>query len=215
MGLYDDTMKMAEEMKSPRFLKTHLSYGMMPEQIMQKKVKLIYVVRNPRDVCLSYCNHWKVLEGYTGSLETFVDAFLNDQAGYYTPFIGHVLEFWEAAKVNDNILFISYEELKADLPYMIKKVAKFLGVAELSEDEMAALCDHLSFDKMKNNDMVNKQELVTACNSIYDSKSQRQGFMRQGRKGAWREKLSADLVQRFEAWERKWLEGSDFRFQYD
>ena len=49
--------------------------------------QIIYVTRNPRDTVITYCNHFKVLEGYTGSFETFADAFLKDECGYYTPFM--------------------------------------------------------------------------------------------------------------------------------
>lgn len=73
---------------------------------------MIYVTRNPRDTCVSFHNHWRVLEGYTGSFETFVDAFLNDVCGYYTPFIKHVVDYWNEAKnPGIHVLFIHYKEL--------------------------------------------------------------------------------------------------------
>ena len=53
--------------------------------------QIIYVTRNPRDACVSYHNHWKILEGYHGGFEQFADAFISDIAGYYSPFIYHVL----------------------------------------------------------------------------------------------------------------------------
>ena len=50
----------------PRLLKTHLSYDMLPEQVREKKPKIVYVTRNPRDAVVSYYNHWKALCGFTG-----------------------------------------------------------------------------------------------------------------------------------------------------
>lgn len=91
---------------------------MLPTQIMEKKPKvpdswfssgfllshgpvffplppqIVYVTRNPRDTCVSLLNHMRVLEGYSGDLNLLVDVFLKDMAGYYTPFIQHVLEYW-------------------------------------------------------------------------------------------------------------------------
>ena len=32
---------------------------------MLEKAKVIYVTRNPRDVVLSYYNHWKIWDGYS------------------------------------------------------------------------------------------------------------------------------------------------------
>merc|ERR1711983_637845 len=43
----------------PRLIKTHLSYEMLPHQVSEKKPKLIYVTRNPRDTVVSFFNHWK------------------------------------------------------------------------------------------------------------------------------------------------------------
>ena len=50
----------------PRLLKTHLSYDMLPRQVRDKKSKIVYVTRNPRDAVVSFYNHWKALCGFTG-----------------------------------------------------------------------------------------------------------------------------------------------------
>ena len=50
----------------PRILKTHLHFEMLPTEVKEKKPKVIYVARNPRDVVVSYYNHWRVLAGFTG-----------------------------------------------------------------------------------------------------------------------------------------------------
>ncbi len=38
--------------------------------------------------------------------------------------------------------------------------------------------------------------------------------MRKGKSGQWRSELSDEKIGRFEAWERRWLEGSDLKFEY-
>ncbi len=45
---------------------------------------MIYVCRNPRDVCVSYFHHFqtfKISYGYQGDFEQFVDLFLKGQVG--------------------------------------------------------------------------------------------------------------------------------------
>ena len=39
-------------------------------------------------------------------------------------------------------------------------------------------------------------------------------FMRKGQTGGWKKHLTPDMVERFEMWEAKWLDGSDLKFEY-
>ena len=65
------------------------------------------------------------------------------------------------SKTHNNVLFFTYEEMQKDLPSIIKKVKRFLGKdCEYTEKEMSDLLQHLSFNKMKDNSSVNKQDTV-------------------------------------------------------
>jgi len=91
----DATLKLAERISSPRIIKTHMSWQMLPDQLRtNKKAKIIYVTRNPRDACVSFYNQWKFFQGFVGSFDDFADAFVNDVAGTWCPFFPHVLEYW-------------------------------------------------------------------------------------------------------------------------
>ena len=46
--------RVAEEIPSPRVLKSHLPGQLLPPQLLEKKAKLVYVLRNPKDVLASY-----------------------------------------------------------------------------------------------------------------------------------------------------------------
>ena len=43
-----------------------------------------------------------------GPFDVFFNAFIEDVAGYYTPFMPHVLGYWER-RHDENILFINQE----------------------------------------------------------------------------------------------------------
>ena len=49
------------------------------------------------------------------------------------------------------------EEMKKDLPEVIRKTAAFLDKS-LSEEDVAKLAEHLAFKNMKNNKAVNKED---------------------------------------------------------
>jgi len=97
--------------------------------------QIINVLRNPRDVCVSFLNHFKVIENYKGTLETIADMFLRDVGPYYTPFFKSILSYWNQ-RSESNILTVHYEDMKRDLASVIKKVAEFLEI-EVTDDNVA------------------------------------------------------------------------------
>ena len=69
-----------------------------------------------------------------------------------------MLSYW-TRRNQPNILFITFEEMKSDLPSVIRRTAEFLGKT-LTEEQVERLADHLSFKNMKNNKAVNKEEFL-------------------------------------------------------
>ncbi|XP_047737324.1 luciferin sulfotransferase-like [Hyalella azteca] len=64
--------------KGPRNIKTHVHWALLPPSVHASNAKIVYMCRDPRDLCVSYYYHHIKLEGYTGDFNTFVKIFLAD-----------------------------------------------------------------------------------------------------------------------------------------
>jgi len=74
------SMQFAGLISRPKTIQSHLHWSLLPKQIRDgtKKPKIIYVARNPKDLCVSYFHHRVLIEGYKGSLDEHVDEFVAD-----------------------------------------------------------------------------------------------------------------------------------------
>ncbi|XP_037777501.1 luciferin sulfotransferase-like isoform X1 [Penaeus monodon] len=203
-----NTWKIMHTMAEPRTIKAHLQKPLLPTQLWSVKPKILYVCRDPRDVCISYYFHSVKLDGYTGQLEDFVELFLEDMITW-SPFWSHVLDFWRMRHEN-YILFLRFEEMKEDLPAVVRKVANFLGKA-VTEEEVEKLADHCSFGSMSMNKAVNNEDIIAPSSE----RTKNIKFMRKGQVGDWKNHLTEEQVKAFKAWTMKHLQDSDFPYYRD
>ncbi|XP_055621717.1 luciferin sulfotransferase-like [Toxorhynchites rutilus septentrionalis] len=189
----------------PRHIKSHLPAMLLPDQVWTVKPKIVYVSRNTKDAATSFYHHYRNIVGYDGSKEHFFDAFLSDNL-IYAPFSGHVADYWQL-RDEENMLFITYEQMKHDLRKVIEKVSSFLGKS-YSEQEIEVLENHLSVESMRANDSCNMQTLVEwARNTNYseerkNNESNKFRFIRSGDVGSYRNDMSPDFVHRFNEYEK-------------
>ncbi|PNF21435.1 Sulfotransferase family cytosolic 1B member 1 [Cryptotermes secundus] len=205
-----DSVTYINEMKSPRYIKTHLPWELLPKQIREgtKKPKIIYVARNAKDTCVSYYHHCKILEGYSGSFDNYCKLFLGGSL-CFAPFWPHVLNFWKR-RDEPNILFLKYEDLKKDLPAVIRKTAAFLG-KDLNEEQVDLLAEHLSFARMKSNPAVN-YEAAIEINRRFNLTTADGHFMRSGQVGNYKEVMGPELIAEFDRWTQENLAKSELTF---
>jgi hypothetical protein len=76
----------------------------------------------------------------------FVEYFLAPGFHFY-PWASFLDDYWRI-RDRENVLFMTYEEMKKDLPGTVRKVAALLKIA-LLEDELDAVVRQSSFDHMK------------------------------------------------------------------
>lgn len=118
---------------------------------MDKKTKIVYLMRNPKDVMTSCYKHWKHMQAddmaFKGSWEEFLDLSTSGQFTYESWF-DHV---WAVEKFMQDHPEIPvhvhlYEDMVGDPLGTVEKLCRFLGT---SEDLAQKIADVTSFDYMK------------------------------------------------------------------
>jgi hypothetical protein len=128
---------------------THLLPDMIP--LESKHTKAIYIMRNARDVVTSFYYHIsnQILDeadAFETNFDDFLRQWFNGQV-LYGKWIQHIQD-WRG--VQDNILFLRYEDLLVGLPSIVKQISTFLNVT-LSASQIDKVCSRASFSSMKAN----------------------------------------------------------------
>ena len=190
-----------------RFLKTHLPLDAL---VFSPRARYIYVARDGRDTAWSFHHHhinqtdeafalynaglpegFPVMERGTEDPLEFYRAWFARNGFPVWPFWENVRSWWQARHL-PNVLLVHFNDLKADLPGSIRRIAAFLDIAP-DEDSFARIVAHCSFDYMKGH----------AAQAAPQGGSSWKGgagtFMNKGTNGRWRDRLSAADVAAYEA----------------
>ncbi|GLJ37181.1 hypothetical protein SUGI_0754300 [Cryptomeria japonica] len=211
-GIYDPRSMGNAEIPSPRLRGSHLPYSALQPQIGSLGCRIIYIARNPKD---TFVSHWMFLPTLQGvhngettapvSKEVFFDCFCNG-VSVFGPFVDHVLGFWNASRNQNNILFLTYEDMKVDSLSHIKKIADFLGQSSLTEEDIRYIDSQCSFQFLSTLD-VNRNGKLNMKNTNVSNRS----FFRKGEVGDWKNHFTPDMNSRMDlAVENKFQEAGLF-----
>lgn len=137
-----------DEMDSPRAFKSHFPYDQMPCGPPNTTLgKYIYVVRNPKDVFVSYSIHASSVQAFPQQdSDVYFKQFLQGEVSYGSYF-SHVLSWW-THKGDDNVLVLRYEDMKKDLPSAVATIAKFIG-QDIIKELVEEIAQRTTFENMK------------------------------------------------------------------
>ncbi|XP_053375866.1 sulfotransferase 1A2-like isoform X3 [Mercenaria mercenaria] len=76
--------EVVENLPSLRILNSHLKIKYLPKEAFEKKLKMILLVRNPKDVVVFFYNQTKGIKGYEyeGKFENYVQMFMRGEVDY-------------------------------------------------------------------------------------------------------------------------------------
>ncbi|XP_069856067.1 sulfotransferase 2A1-like [Dipodomys merriami] len=141
-----------ERKEGPPLITSHLPIQLFPKSFFTSKAKMIYVIRNPKDVLISgyYFRRLTNLAKKPESLEQYFEWFLQGYVPYGSWF-DHV-RGWMSMREKENVLVLSYEQMKKDTRSMVERICGFLGKA-LEPRELDLVLENSSFQAMKENKM--------------------------------------------------------------
>ncbi|XP_015804707.1 sulfotransferase 2B1 [Nothobranchius furzeri] len=185
------TAPIVDQLTPPRVLVTHFPYNLMPPSLHTSKTKVIYVMRDPKDVLVSsfyYHQMANFLED-PGTFDEFMKKFLEGRV-QYGKWTNHV-KGWRHTELGDRIMYITYEEMVQDLPASVRRISDFL-CCNVSDDVIHNIAEQSSFMSMKSKDMSNVSH---APKEYLDST--KSTFLRKGIVGDWKNHFSSEQETHF------------------
>ncbi len=203
-----------ESIEHRRFLKSHLPLDALP---YRESTKYIYVGRDTRDVFMSAWNHLRAYtpqaiemlnSGEHAPAEPFLEppedirdfwrlwitraTYPWESDGYpYWSHHHHARSYWDYRHL-PNILFVHFNDLKADLEGEMRRIARFVDI-DVPEEKWPMLADAATFASMKRDAALLGPEMDV----IFQGGAER--FLYKGTNDRWRDVLTAEDLALYEA----------------
>ncbi|NXC51165.1 ST6B1 Sulfotransferase, partial [Penelope pileata] len=192
-----------KQIPSPRILATHLNYDCLPKSIFKNKAKILVLFRNPKDTAVSFFHFHKnapSVPSYS-SWDEFFSEFMNGKVCWGSYF-DHAIT-WSKHIEDENIMIITYEDLKENLTSGVKQIAEFFGFSP-SAEQIQSVADRATFQALKDK----AQETHGAVGTL---------LFRKGVVGDWKNLFTEAQNQEMDAKFKVCLEGTKLgaKLKYD
>jgi len=199
----DDVVARLESQRHRRSIKTHTPADGIP---WRDDVSYIVVVRDGLDACMSFLNHLSnmrpevvallVASAQADGIEFVGRPALDDVHAFFASWLEppgvwfeHLNSFW-AHREEPNVLFVHFDDLKADLDAEMRRVATFLDL-EVDESRWTELVERCTFASMKQ-----RSAEINDFDRLFIGGADT--FLYKGTNGRWRDVLTADEVAAFD-----------------
>jgi hypothetical protein len=174
----------------PRIIKTH-------EYFDHRYPKTIYIVRDPRDVALSYYDfqrkYRQIADGYP--LERYVDEFVSGRliSESWGTWAENVASWVYTRGRRQDFLLLRYEDMLTDTAAETRRIAIFLGI-EPDPGRLRQAIERSSADRMRELEKAEADQWIATKNRRKDIP-----FVRTARSGGWKTSLPEVCVRQIEA----------------
>ena len=221
-----DSVTLAETAPSPRIIKTHLPFDLLPPDLLDK-AKVVYVIRNPGDCCASYFHHVQVMNSmykFKGDFSDFAKMFMSGEVGFGSYF-SHVEVCWwtnllqilywvdpnfqSAWKRRDhkNLKIIWYEDLRTNFDSVLKDLQTFFNI-KLTEERVEEVKKRVTIDEMSKRFGIANDDTDEEIKEM-----DRKFFERRGQLGTWGKSFDDDnLREIFKNWANDRMQKSPVDF---
>jgi hypothetical protein len=175
----------------PRLIKSH-------EYFDPRYKKVIYIVRDPRDVVVSYY-YFHLKQGFIEDdypMEKFVSRFVSGDVDPIFASWGEHVASWFATRLNGReFLLLRYEDMKANPALELAKIADFLQISYDAE-KLTRAVELSSVERMRELEKRDEHRWIGTRSRRKDVR-----FVRTATTGGWRSLLSEEDVAKIEkAW---------------
>jgi hypothetical protein len=172
--------------------------------------KVIFMVRDPRDVLVSYYFHksrreverdfWffqgKRRETHTPFKGTLSE-FLNEDLGGFDTLLRYYNIWAENREVPEAFMVVRYEDMHKDPVGELRRVLDFLGLGEISDDEVKEAVTFSSFENMQ---AIEREKRIQVGRLRPGDKDDKDSFkVRRGKAGGYKDYLSPEEVAELNA----------------
>lgn len=176
--------------RRPRIIKTHQYFD-------HRYPKTIYIVRDPRDVVLSYYDfqrkYRQIEDGYP--LERYVGDFVRGQIGSadWGTWLENVATWVYTRGRSKEFLLLRYEDMMANTVSELTRIAHFLGI-EPDPARVRRAVELSSADRMRQLEKQEQDQWVATKDRRKDIP-----FVRVAKSGGWKTSLPESCVQQIES----------------